>query len=165
MMKSRVQYDSVNIIKIKSYSKQMAVSPGTTKPILLWAPPQSVSTAFERAVGEHSRVEVFHEHFADPYYFGPDKFAGSVVPAARRHVRESSDGAHHGPQAARHLFEGAHDLLPRPTRCPRRSWPNSRTVSLCAGWRRSCAPPGGWPRRALPPTPRRTVVRRRHPRT
>ena len=28
MMKSRVQYDSVNIIKIKSYSKQMAVSPG-----------------------------------------------------------------------------------------------------------------------------------------
>ena len=62
----------------------MAVSPGTTKPILLWAPPRSVSTAFERAVGEHSRVEVFHEHFADPYYFGPDKFTAELptAPAA-----------------------------------------------------------------------------------
>ena len=67
----------------------MAVSPGTTKPILLWAPSRSVSTAFERAVGEHSLVEVFHEHFADPYYFGPDKFVAESPAAAAAQMQEA----------------------------------------------------------------------------
>lgn len=73
----------------------MAVSPGTTKPILLWAPPRSVSTAFERAVGEHSRVEVFHEHFADPYYFGPDKFTAELptAPAAAATMQEALEAS------------------------------------------------------------------------
>ena len=44
-----------------------------SKPIMLWAPPRSTSTAFERAVMQHPNVTVFHEHLADCFYFGPDR--------------------------------------------------------------------------------------------
>eukprot|EP00927_Polykrikos_kofoidii_P058072 TRINITY_DN52389_c0_g1_i1.p1 TRINITY_DN52389_c0_g1~~TRINITY_DN52389_c0_g1_i1.p1 ORF type:complete len:307 (+),score=55.53 TRINITY_DN52389_c0_g1_i1:61-921(+) len=41
------------------------------KPIVLWAPPRSRSTAFERAIVEHPLTVTLHEQFADPHYFGP----------------------------------------------------------------------------------------------
>ncbi|GMH66117.1 hypothetical protein TrST_g10207 [Triparma strigata] len=49
----------------------------TTLPIILWAPPRSCSTAFERAIAENEKTTVFHEHFADPYYYGADRFHGT----------------------------------------------------------------------------------------
>eukprot|EP00316_Scyphosphaera_apsteinii_P005319 CAMPEP_0119340796 /NCGR_PEP_ID=MMETSP1333-20130426/101041_1 /TAXON_ID=418940 /ORGANISM="Scyphosphaera apsteinii, Strain RCC1455" /LENGTH=261 /DNA_ID=CAMNT_0007352625 /DNA_START=234 /DNA_END=1019 /DNA_ORIENTATION=- len=48
------------------------------KPILLWAPPRSCSTAFERAICEHPDVGVFHEQLADCFYCGPDCKAGAA---------------------------------------------------------------------------------------
>ncbi|GMI02283.1 hypothetical protein TrLO_g7395 [Triparma laevis f. longispina] len=47
-----------------------------TLPIILWAPPRSCSTAFERAIAENEKTKstIFHEHFADPFYFGQDRF-------------------------------------------------------------------------------------------
>ncbi|GMI28035.1 hypothetical protein TeGR_g12098 [Tetraparma gracilis] len=42
-------------------------------PIILWAPPRSCSTAFERAVINHPSTTVLHEAFADPCYFGPER--------------------------------------------------------------------------------------------
>ena len=42
-------------------------------PIILWAPPRSCSTAFERAIVEHPQVAVSHEAFGDCFYFGPDR--------------------------------------------------------------------------------------------
>lgn len=52
-----------------------------TKPILLWAPPRSTSTAFERAVMQHPDVAVFHEQLADCFYFGADRKDKPLPPA------------------------------------------------------------------------------------
>jgi hypothetical protein len=43
------------------------------RPIVLWAVPRSVSTAFERSFQQHPAVEVVHEPFTDCYYFGPQR--------------------------------------------------------------------------------------------
>ena len=49
--------------------------------ILLWAPPRSTSTAFERAVMQHPDTAVFHEMLADCFYFGEDR-SPKPLPAA-----------------------------------------------------------------------------------
>lgn len=41
--------------------------------IFLWTNPRSVSTAFERAFLQREDVEVEHEPFTGPYYFGPER--------------------------------------------------------------------------------------------
>ncbi|ABG03742.1 conserved hypothetical protein [Rubrobacter xylanophilus DSM 9941] len=50
------------------------------RPLVLWAVPRSVSTAFERVFVEREDFEVFHEPFSAAYYFGPERrsarFAG-----------------------------------------------------------------------------------------
>ncbi|EDO48455.1 predicted protein [Nematostella vectensis] len=43
------------------------------KQIILWSHPRSVSTAFERCIRTLRNGQVFHEPFAVPFYFGPDK--------------------------------------------------------------------------------------------
>jgi len=59
---------------MSSECKTSAVAePELTRPILLWAPPRSASTAFERAVMEHPGASVFHEMLADCFYFGADR--------------------------------------------------------------------------------------------
>jgi len=57
---------------IGDLSDAAADSP-TTKPIILWAPPRSTSTAFERALMQHRSIAVYHEQLADCFYFGPDR--------------------------------------------------------------------------------------------
>ena len=51
------------------------------KPILLWAPPRSTSTAFECAVMQHPNVAVFHEQLADCFYFGENRKDKELPPA------------------------------------------------------------------------------------
>jgi hypothetical protein len=59
------------------------------KPIVLWAVPRSVSTAFERVFVERGDFRVFHEPFSVSYYFGPerrsDRFAGKEPKDKYRH--------------------------------------------------------------------------------
>ena len=43
------------------------------RPVILWSTPRSASTAFEKAVMQHPRVEAVHEPFTDCYYFGPNR--------------------------------------------------------------------------------------------
>ena len=42
-------------------------------PVLLWAVPRSVSTAFEKTFAQRADFTVIHEPFTDCYYFGPDR--------------------------------------------------------------------------------------------
>ncbi|KAK9766311.1 hypothetical protein K7432_004687 [Basidiobolus ranarum] len=50
------------------------VSQKSDPPVMLWCHPRSVSSAFERAFIERkNEFHCFHEPFADPYYFGPDR--------------------------------------------------------------------------------------------
>ncbi len=56
----------------------------TTKPIVLWTVPRSISTAFERAIMTSRRVKVFHEPFTHAYYFGTDRIS-------RRYEEEAPD--------------------------------------------------------------------------
>jgi hypothetical protein len=44
-----------------------------TRPVVLWATPRSVSTAFARAFMSHPEISVVLEPFTDVYYFGPDR--------------------------------------------------------------------------------------------
>lgn len=43
------------------------------QPLILWAVPRSVSTAFEKTFSQRSDFEVVHEPFTDCYYFGQDR--------------------------------------------------------------------------------------------
>src|SRR5215210_3179193 len=45
------------------------------KPIALWAVPRSLSTAFERVFVEREDLEVLHEPFSAPYYYGEDRLS------------------------------------------------------------------------------------------
>ena len=42
-------------------------------PILLWAVPRSVSTAFEKTFSQRDDFDVLHEPFTDCYYFSRDR--------------------------------------------------------------------------------------------
>lgn len=46
---------------------------GPRRRILMWAPPRSMSTAFERSVMQHPGVSVHHELLADCFYFGSER--------------------------------------------------------------------------------------------
>lgn len=59
--------------------------------IFLWSIPRSISTAFERAFLQRSDVEIEHEPFTSPYYFGPERKSGRY--AARPPEPEQSYGA------------------------------------------------------------------------
>jgi Sulfotransferase domain len=56
------------------------------RPIVLWAVPRSVSTAFERAVCQSLEIAAEHEPFTDCFYFGPERmssrYRGEIKPAA-----------------------------------------------------------------------------------
>ena len=41
--------------------------------VILWSAPRCYSTAFERSIRTLSNSKVFHEPFARPFYYGPDK--------------------------------------------------------------------------------------------
>lgn len=45
-------------------------------PVLLWAVPRSVSTAFEKTFSRRHDFEVLHEPFTDCYYFSQDRRSG-----------------------------------------------------------------------------------------
>jgi len=45
------------------------------KPIVLWAVPRSISTAFERVFVERDDFEVFHEPFGDSYYYSEERLS------------------------------------------------------------------------------------------
>ena len=45
----------------------------TSPPLLLWATPRTLSTAFERMMIERGDHAVWDEPFSVPYYFGPDR--------------------------------------------------------------------------------------------
>ena len=45
----------------------------STKRVILWSAPRSVSTAFERSMRTLKHCKVFHEPYSDAYYFGPEK--------------------------------------------------------------------------------------------
>jgi sulfotransferase family protein len=58
----------------------------TPKPIVLWAVPRSLSTAFERVFVERDDFEVLHEPFSASYYYGEDRLSdryADVTPEAR----------------------------------------------------------------------------------
>ena len=44
-------------------------------PVVIWSTPRSCSTALERAIMQHEKITVFHELFADCFFFGPDRKA------------------------------------------------------------------------------------------
>lgn len=46
---------------------------GTQPPVVLWAVPRSVSTAFEKTFTNFGQFAVMHEPFTDCYYFGDDR--------------------------------------------------------------------------------------------
>ena len=56
----------------------------TTKPVVLWSTPRSVSTAFDKMMRGRGDHRVFTEPFSAAYYFGPDRpsdrFAGETLP-------------------------------------------------------------------------------------
>lgn len=56
----------------------------TTRPVVLWSTPRSVSTAFDKMMRGRGDHRVFTEPFSVAYYFGPDRpserFAGETLP-------------------------------------------------------------------------------------
>lgn len=68
------------------------VVPATAEPaetvpkvrLLLWAPPRSMSTAFERSLMQHADVSVHHELLADCFYFGNERHPKKLDPAIER---------------------------------------------------------------------------------
>ena len=58
-------------------------------PIVLWAVPRSVSTAFERVMRARGDLTVFSEPFSAPYYFGEERVSHrSGEPSAHAHGHE-----------------------------------------------------------------------------
>ena len=53
-------------------------------PILLWAVPRSVSTAFERAMRARGDLIVFSEPFAAPYYLSDERVSARYGEPAQR---------------------------------------------------------------------------------
>ena len=53
-------------------------------PIVLWAVPRSVSTAFERVMRARGDLLVFSEPFSGPYYFGEERVSGRFGAARAR---------------------------------------------------------------------------------
>eukprot|EP01084_Bolivina_argentea_P049175 90475_1 len=49
------------------------------KRILLWSNPRSVSTAFERAIGQLKNIKIIHEPLQSAYYLGPERFDSSCI--------------------------------------------------------------------------------------
>lgn len=45
------------------------------KKLFLWTAPRCISTAFERAMFEVKDSKVFHEPYAGPYHFGPERIS------------------------------------------------------------------------------------------
>ncbi len=45
------------------------------KPVALWSVPRSISTAFERVFVERDDFEVFHEPFAESYYYSEERLS------------------------------------------------------------------------------------------
>ena len=69
-----------------SFLSEMASAEGKTDPqqirVALWAPPRSLSTAFERCISTlHSKydISIFHEPFTTAYHLGPEKQLRSPV--------------------------------------------------------------------------------------
>ncbi|XP_072035908.1 uncharacterized protein [Amphiura filiformis] len=67
-------------------------SPKPTTPplrVLLWAPPRSLSTAFERCIASSGDdVQVYHEMYTAAYHLGPDRQVDIPVPFAAQMVLE-----------------------------------------------------------------------------
>ncbi|XP_072037026.1 uncharacterized protein [Amphiura filiformis] len=58
--------------------------------VLLWAPPRSLSTAFERCIASSGDdVQVYHEMYTAAYHLGPDRQVDIPVPVAAPVVSES----------------------------------------------------------------------------
>lgn len=56
----------------------------TERPIVLWAVPRSVSTAFERVFIERDDFTVIHEPFSGTYYYSPERRSDSFLTGAPR---------------------------------------------------------------------------------
>ncbi len=64
---------------------------GATSPlrVLLWAPPRSLSTAFERCIASSGDdVQIYHEMYTAAYHLGPDRQVDIPVPVATRMIKE-----------------------------------------------------------------------------
>ena len=63
----------------------------TTNPlrVMLWAPPRSLSTAFERCIASSGNdVRIYHEMYTAAYHLGPERQADIPVPAATGMISE-----------------------------------------------------------------------------
>ena len=58
----------------------------TRKIVFLWAHDRSLSTAFERAFIQREDYITFHESFAEPCYFGPERISGNHENRLHEHV-------------------------------------------------------------------------------
>jgi hypothetical protein len=65
--------------------------------IFVWTIPRSISTAFERAFLQRTDVEIDHEPFTGPYYFGPEK-------RSRRYAAQPPNAEQSYEAVARHLL-------------------------------------------------------------
>ncbi|HET9079835.1 MAG TPA: hypothetical protein VFO01_04890 [Trebonia sp.] len=66
-------------------------------PVVLWAVPRSVSTAFEKTFTNSPQFSVIHEPFTDCYYFGEER-------RSDRYGNARGNRAHSGADACRHIL-------------------------------------------------------------
>ncbi|XP_071818697.1 uncharacterized protein [Apostichopus japonicus] len=68
------------------------LAPLNQKRVMLWAPPRSLSTAFERCLStlmEEHNVTIFHEPFTTAYHLGPERQIEVPIPPLKFTVEES----------------------------------------------------------------------------